>query len=157
LDENLNSLENKYITITLPSNFFIYNGVKSILHYLFNFNTKLNPTPGNKSLPVNLIYLIHYYNLKNITPALNTSHTLSYFNVLSTKLAISGATYPGVPHFGNKNLSIVQYEANPKSTIFNEFRSYFFNNIIFSGFKSLCIISLSCIYSIPVRICLNNY
>lgn len=40
--------------IIVGSIFFIYNGVKSILHCLFNFNTKLNPTPGNRSLPVNL-------------------------------------------------------------------------------------------------------
>jgi hypothetical protein len=66
----------------------------------------LNPTPGNKSLPVNL-YKLFYYNLKNITPALNTSQTLSYFKDLSTRLAISGATYPGVPHFGNKNLHYI--------------------------------------------------
>lgn len=44
--------------------------------------------------------------MKKITPALKTSQTLSYFSVLSTKLAISGATYPGVPHLGNKYLKI---------------------------------------------------
>ena len=39
-----------------------------------------------------------------MTPALKISQTLSYLIVLSIRLAISGATYPGVPHFGNKNL-----------------------------------------------------
>lgn len=41
-------------TVIDGSIFFICRGVKSILHYLFNFKTKLNPTPGNKSFPVNL-------------------------------------------------------------------------------------------------------
>lgn len=35
------------------------------------------------------------YNMWKITPTLNTSHITSYFDCLSTKLAISGATNPG--------------------------------------------------------------
>lgn len=59
--------------------------------------------------PYQLIYsyIFYIYNLKKITPALKTSQTLSYFSVLSTKFAISGATYPGVPHFGNKYLKLI--------------------------------------------------
>jgi hypothetical protein len=34
-------------------------------------------------------------------PTLNKSHILSYLKDKSFKFAISGATYPGVPHFGN--------------------------------------------------------
>ena len=33
-------------------------------------------------------------------PTLNISQILSYLKVRSLRLAISGATYPGVPHLG---------------------------------------------------------
>lgn len=50
-------------------------------------------------------------------PTLNISQILSYFRVRSLRLAISGATYPGVPHFGNGYLSTFKLVAKPKSTI----------------------------------------
>jgi len=37
----------------------------------------------------------------NITPIENTSQISEYYDYLSDRLAISGATKPGVPHFGN--------------------------------------------------------
>ena len=40
------------------------------------------------------------YNIWKITPTENISHIVEYLNDLSTKLAISGATNPGVPHLG---------------------------------------------------------
>ena len=36
-------------------------------------------------------------------PTLKISQISSYFLFKSLRLAISGATYPGVPHFGNIN------------------------------------------------------
>ena len=52
-------------------------------------------------------------------PTLNSSQIKSYLNVKSLRLAISGATYPGVPHFGNGYSSMSNAAANPKSTIFS--------------------------------------
>ena len=37
-----------------------------------------------------------------MTPAENISHLTEYWDYLSTKLAIQGATKPGVPHLGYK-------------------------------------------------------
>lgn len=42
------------------------------------------------------------YNIWKITPTENMSQIVEYLLVLSTKLAISGATNPGVPHLGNR-------------------------------------------------------
>jgi hypothetical protein len=36
--------------------FLIYKVVRSILHYLLSFRTRLNPVPGNKSFPETLAY-----------------------------------------------------------------------------------------------------
>lgn len=38
-------------------------------------------------------------------PTLNSSQINSYLLFKSLRLAISGATYPGVPHLGNGNSS----------------------------------------------------
>ena len=48
--------------------------------------------PRNKPSPINIICII--------TPTLKTSHIVEYDDYLSTKLATSGATNPGVPHLG---------------------------------------------------------
>lgn len=85
-------------------------------------------------------------------PMEKTSQTQSYFTFKSFRLAISGATYPGVPHLGNGYTSNLVYVANPKSTTFNVCRLLGSLNIIFSGFKSLCIMPLECILAITLII-----
>lgn len=72
-------------------------------------------------------------------PMLNMSQTLLYLQLRSLRLATSGATYPGVPHFGNANYFTVSKVDNPKSTILNDLKLFSSLNIIFSGFKSRCI------------------
>ncbi len=50
-----------------------------------------------------------YYKICKITPKLNISHSIPYVFYLSRlRLAISGATYPGVPHRINKYSSILE-------------------------------------------------
>ncbi len=46
------------------------------------------------------LILFVYYNILKITPTLKISQTISYGYYLSLRLAISGATNPGVPHLG---------------------------------------------------------
>ena len=72
------------------------------------------------------------------------------------RLAISGATYPGVPHLGKGYVAAVYHVANPKSTILNPFISFCFLNIMFSGFKSLCIIFKECMWETAVKIASEN-
>jgi hypothetical protein len=80
------------------------------------------------------------YNLYRIAPQENMSQTSEYRRRQSVRLAISGATYPGVPHLGKEYFLEVLDYASPKSTIFIEAKSPFLSNMIFSGFKSRCII-----------------
>lgn len=88
------------------------------------------------------------------TPKENMSHFEVYVFTQSLDFifSTSGATYPGVPHLTQRYSFCSQYSANPKSTItgnisFGFYGSFF--TIIFSSFKSLCIIPLSCIQNIP--------
>ncbi len=74
-----------------------------------------------------------------MTPTLNISHTTSYEDNLSDKLAISGATNPGVPHLEKIYGASVCTAAKPKSAIYKIYDFPFYANNIFSGFKSLCI------------------
>ena len=68
----------------------------------------MNLFPGKTASPVSKMW--------KTTPTLNISHIGSYGAYLSTKLAISGATNPGVPHLGNIYGSSYLKAASPKST-----------------------------------------
>ncbi len=67
---------------------------------------------------------------------LNKSQTRSYFTLESFRFAISGATYPGVPHFENRYSFNSVDVANPKSTIFKLVRLSTSLKIRFSGLIS---------------------
>ena len=58
----------------------------------------------------------------------------------------SGATYPGVPHLVYKYLVVLVYYASPKSTKTGMTLLLFSSSLLtmmFSSFKSLCIMPLS--------------
>ena len=80
-----------------------------------------------------------------ITPHANKSHLLPYLLTSSLRLITSGATYPGVPHFGNGKLYISSVTANPKSIIFSELKLPTSSNIILSGLMSRWMIFFECI------------
>ena len=83
-------------------------------------------------------------------PAENTSTFGSNFLFsFEEEFIISGATYPGVPHLLNKYSGKSQNEDNPKSTNLSVLfsKSPLFFKIIFSGFKSQCIIPLDYKYA----------
>lgn len=71
-----------------------------------------------------------------MTPQLNISQAVEYFNYLASKFRISGATNPGVPHFGNKYSFAVSNVASPKSPITKLSTLYYFSRRRFYGFKS---------------------
>lgn len=134
-----------YRSLLIKSNhsggsFWYMSLVKSILQALFCASTSLYSDPGNGGLPVAIIW--------KITPALKRSQIGSYLAFKSFKLTISGATYPGVPHLTNKYSFYSQWVASPKSAI-TQSKSFSSLKMIFSGFKSLCMIFLSCMYSSP--------
>ena len=80
-------------------------------------------------------------------PALNTSLIGNDLVVMSLMLMIYGATYPGVPQRTNKYLGSSARVARPKSIIIG-----YFDKIMFSGFKSLCITFFLAISLNPLKI-----
>lgn len=99
---------------------------------MFFLNTSLNLLPGKRASPVSKIW--------KITPMLNMSQTTEYLDSLFMRLAISGATKPGVPHFGKIKGKSFSKVASPKSAIYNLFKEFLVLNSRFSGFISRCII-----------------
>ena len=69
---------------------------------------------------------------------LKMSHFSEYLWLKSSKLATSGATYPGVPHLGNKYLSEFYRTDKPRSIILtSKLILSLLEKIMLSGFKSL--------------------
>mmetsp|Transcript_57394 Transcript_57394/g.166667 ORF Transcript_57394/g.166667 Transcript_57394/m.166667 type:complete len:292 (+) Transcript_57394:722-1597(+) len=87
---------------------------------------------------------------KRITPALQTSHILSYLPTTTW-----GAMYMAVPTFDFNNLPGSLGQAQPKSMSFKVFPGM--GSLVakrkFSGFKSRCAMSWLCMYQTARRIC----
>lgn len=82
------------------------------------------------------------YRMWKMTPTENISQAVEYPSVLSTRLAISGATNPGVPHFGKMYGCSSAYVARPKSTILSVYWFPILPKSRFSGLISRCMMLL---------------
>lgn len=85
-------------------------------------------------------------------PTLKMSQILSYLKLRSFRLAISGATYPGVPHLGKAYYATRVLVARPKSTMRSCWSELASLNMMFSGLRSLCMMFWACMQATPVRI-----